>query len=393
MQTFRIDKAEFKMQVTPEGYLQGEAVVTRTGVFRYIEADGTERLELRHKDDVLRKESLDTLKLIPVTLFHPPEMVNAENARLYSVGSTGESYSIEKSGDVDLISSRFSVNDAKAVDEVKTGRARQLSLGYMQESIPEEGVYNGQRYTHRQTNIKYNHLALVPKGRAGDVACIRMDGAAWQIDSLEGTTEESLPMPNESPRTDALSIKNISYQVPPEVRVAYDEASAELTTLKASLDAANAAAEKAEADKSALQAKFDMLKEEKDKLEKDSNDKEGMKKAVKDHLDLIAKASKLVKLDNAVDMDSKDIMVAAIKAFKPNFDEAGKDDAYIKAAFETVTTDNADGGVTASGRVPVSVSGQRAPLKFNADMMAFVAAQNAQAASPPIVTMEQFYNR
>jgi uncharacterized protein len=68
--TFQIPK----VQKTKEGYLRGDAVGSRAGVFVYYNLDGSIRRELRHPDDIFTKTSLDTLKMIPVTLDHPSEL-------------------------------------------------------------------------------------------------------------------------------------------------------------------------------------------------------------------------------------------------------------------------------------------------------------------------------
>src|SRR5210317_192489 len=94
----RYDQAELvgKISKTDEGYLRGSAIVTRTGVFDYLNADGSIRRELRHPDHVFSKDSLSSLKMIPVTNNHPDErMVNAQNADRLSIGQTGESVAVD----------------------------------------------------------------------------------------------------------------------------------------------------------------------------------------------------------------------------------------------------------------------------------------------------------
>ena len=65
----RYDQGEIKAcaDFTNEGFLKCDAIVTRTGVFFYKNPDGTIRKELRHPDDVLQEESLQTMKMIPLT--------------------------------------------------------------------------------------------------------------------------------------------------------------------------------------------------------------------------------------------------------------------------------------------------------------------------------------
>jgi hypothetical protein len=176
----RFDRYDFsKTRKTKEGYLHHDsAVVTRTGVFKYVNPkDGSVRLELRHPDEVFRKDSMDTLRMLPVVNGHPSSaLVNATTARKYQCGHTGENYK----RDGNFVRLPVTVTDEAAVKDVEGGRNK-LSLGYETDTIKEDGTYEGQPYTHRQTNITYNHLALVDVARAGDVA--RLDGEVLVHDS------------------------------------------------------------------------------------------------------------------------------------------------------------------------------------------------------------------
>ena len=159
--------------ITDEGYIKARAIVTRTGVFLYKNADGTIRKELRHPDDVLIPESLATIKMVPVVNGHPPErLVSPDNAKRLSVGYTGEQVDIE----APYIVANLLITDKNTIDEIKGKRKNELSLGYTVDLIPETGLYYGEPYDFRQTNIKYNHLALVDQARAGPQARISLDG-------------------------------------------------------------------------------------------------------------------------------------------------------------------------------------------------------------------------
>lgn len=160
-------------EITEEGYIKAKAIVTRCGVFFYKNADGTVRSELRHPDDVLQPESLETIKMIPVVNGHPPErLVSADNVKRLAVGYTGEM--VEQ--DMPYIIANLMVTDKDAVEEVKQKKKNELSLGYTVDLIPESGTYYGEPYEFRQTNIRYNHLALVDQARAGPEAKIVLDG-------------------------------------------------------------------------------------------------------------------------------------------------------------------------------------------------------------------------
>ncbi len=159
--------------ITDEGYVKARAIVTRCGVFLYKNADGTVRKELRHPDDVLDPKSLESIKMIPVVNGHPSErLVNADNAKRLAIGYTGEL--VEQQ--LPYIVANLLVTDKNAVEEIKDKVKNELSLGYTVDLIPDSGTYYGEPYEFRQTNIRYNHLALVDQARAGPEARIALDG-------------------------------------------------------------------------------------------------------------------------------------------------------------------------------------------------------------------------
>src|SRR5271156_2344986 len=80
-----------KAIITDEGFLKAHAVVTRAGIFEYINADGSIRRELRHPNDVFQAESLGSMKMKPITNGHPAQkLVTSKNIKELAVGYTGE---------------------------------------------------------------------------------------------------------------------------------------------------------------------------------------------------------------------------------------------------------------------------------------------------------------
>lgn len=189
--------------VTPEGYIRAKAIVTRTGVFTYANGDGTKRNELRLPDDVFHADAVNSMRLIPVTNGHPAEkLVTAENSKRLAVGFTGDV--VEQNGDYVL--ANFVITDSDAVKAVQENGRKELSLGYTVDLIPEVGNYDGQDYQYRQTNIRYNHLALVDQARAGSVARIHLDG------------DDAIQINGETPMTKRkVKIDNVEYMVEPAV--------------------------------------------------------------------------------------------------------------------------------------------------------------------------------
>jgi hypothetical protein len=302
-----------KMSVTPEGYLRGEAVVSRAGVFKYRNIDGSIRGELRHPDNIFTKESLDSLKMIPITNDHPPEFVDASNAHKYQVGYTGERYDIDE----DKVIVSMTVTHLDAIEAIKRGKL-ELSLGYGVNLKLEKGEYEGENYDAVQLEPKYNHLALVQRGRAGSVARMRFDNACELIESelsetnkqedfnnktneLEMTKETNNRSDN---RIDALTLEN-------------EQLMTKLKSLQGRLDEAESELEKEKA------LKADSIIEAR----------------VIDRACLIAKATPFLKdTESLFKKTDREIMETTINTLRGDaicFTERADD--YVKGVFETLT--------------------------------------------------------
>lgn len=307
-----------KFETTTEGYIRGRAIVSRIGVFQYVNADGTKRAELRHPSDVLSQASLDSLKQIPITLDHPSELVNSGNIADLAVGYTGDDVQVDGNN----ITVNFTVTHADAIEAIKAGK-RELSLGYRLDLQSEIGNYDGQEYTHRQTGVIYNHLAIVAKARAGAAARIHLDGASV-------LTETD---PKENIMTVKVNLDGIEYDAAPEVKKALEKANARADTAEQK----NVDAEKSRADMQkeydGLQAKMDAMKEEMDAM-KDKNNDAAIASAAKDRVALMTKAAKVTNIDALVDATDREIMEAAIKSRNDKLDLSGKSDDYVVARFD-----------------------------------------------------------
>ncbi|WP_167350061.1 DUF2213 domain-containing protein [Methylobacterium platani] len=73
-----------------------------------------------------------------------------------------------------------------AIDGINDGTAREISASYRYTPVMTPGTYQGVRFDGRMTNLSGNHVALVPKGRAGpdvvvaDAALAASDPTDWQ---------------------------------------------------------------------------------------------------------------------------------------------------------------------------------------------------------------------
>jgi hypothetical protein len=335
----RFDKAVVKKaELTPEGYLKADAVVTRTGVFTYMNQDGTVRKELRHPDDVFMADSLDSMKMRPITDGHPEaKLVNSDNAKDLTVGYTGEN--VQADGQY-LVTSLL-VTNKDAVANVTSKKRTELSLGYTVDLKKEDGIYGGERYDFRQTNIRYNHLALVDRARAGNVARIHLDSAdSARMIATDNDYFSNFNLIKENNMTEEkyslVTLDGIEYKSSPEVANAYKKVAAELSELKANLDSITE--EKEAANKAKVEAE--------EKLDEMMGSREDMiRKAIKERVKLLQEVLMLMggemegeaydaykgKMD---EMSNEELMksVVAHKCPKANLDEA--DSVYIKARFD-----------------------------------------------------------
>lgn len=322
----RYDQGELvsSFQTTDEGFLKGRAIVTRTGVFTYKNPDGSIRRELRHPDEVFSKASLDSMKLIPITLNHPTQkLVNSENASQISKGQTGESVDV----DGKYVLTSLNITHQDAINAVQAG-TRGLSLGYRCDIDETPGEYNGETYDQKQTNIRYNHLAVVDHPRAGHMATINLDSKdAIQVLDLNKNTGDNRMSQEDTKKMVTVRVDGIEYNVVPEVE-------RELTKKQERIDAEAKKADEQKAKADMLQAKNDELTEELKKIKEDRSDS-AIQEMAKARAALITKSSTLVK-DELDDLSDREIMEKVIKARHDNLDVSEKSDEYVAARFDAI---------------------------------------------------------
>jgi hypothetical protein len=166
---------------TPQGGLVARTNLTRTGVFEYKQPDGSIRRELRHPDEVFDKDSLDSLAYAPISDDHPGRMT-ADNWRQNAIGHVaGRPRKGGKTSDGDdLVEQDIHIQHAPAVEKAERGDLKEASCGYACELDPTPGTWKGQPYDSIQRKIRYNHVALGPKGwgRAGPEVQMHLDSGA-----------------------------------------------------------------------------------------------------------------------------------------------------------------------------------------------------------------------
>lgn len=282
------------------GYYHDSAIVGRVGLLTYYNADGTKRIEYRPPQEAFNEDSLKTLKGVPVTHKHPSKLINEDS---YKDSSPVGAVLSEGRQDGDNI-----VADVIIYDLNSCGNDRELSCGYTVETIEEAGTTpDGEHYDALQTNIIYNHLAVVPRGRAGN-ARLNLDAEGNQCYYLNSEKKkEEISMKK-------INIDNKEYEVAEEVEK-------ELSKRQAQCDAKD----------SEIKALKEQIKADEAKF------KEDFAKAVKARVELEKTASEY-KVEKADEMDEKTIKTEIIKKVFPKISLDGKDDAYIEAMFDIAKT-------------------------------------------------------
>lgn len=153
---------------TPEGFLICKDVpIARTGpqdyLARELMLDGDpDRLVTvqRHPEDVFEEATLASFEGKPICDGHPPENVGPEN---YAAYTKGHVQNVRRDGA--YIVADLYINDANLANEVRNNVKREVSCGYLCNYVPDGAGY-------RQERIRGNHVAVVPKGRAGAAVAI-----------------------------------------------------------------------------------------------------------------------------------------------------------------------------------------------------------------------------
>ena len=313
-----------QIEETPEGYIKARAIVTTTGIFKYLTTDGRVVKQYRPAEAVGDPESIESLKMRPVTMGHPPVWVNADNAKKYQIGTTGETVEFDSSTG-NLIAT-FIITDAEAIKKIKDG-IRQLSLGYDLELQEAKGNADGEDYDFIVSNIRYNHLAVVNKARAGEITTLQLDSSEeFYIQETQTNNKKEPEMGKK------ITINGVEHQVDDAVATLYADTVKQRDEAMGAGDGLRAENEKLKAQVAALEAEIKKGK---------APSKEEMAKKVNDEvaarLDLIKKVEKAANKDAAelLKLTPRQMKIEAIK----NMDDAFEDkedlsDDYITGRFE-----------------------------------------------------------
>lgn len=171
-----------KSETTDEGYLRVWCKAARVGTQLYTRGDGAQVREYRPEEEVAKPESLASFGMKAVTMGHPPVLLDSGNTKVHQIGHAGSQVRFNDG----FVEVALLITDKSAIERIQRGDAQEVSAGYRVDFDPTPGVTpQGESYDGVQRNIRVNHIAVVPKGRAGrDVrlildSCDRNDAIAW----------------------------------------------------------------------------------------------------------------------------------------------------------------------------------------------------------------------
>lgn len=161
--------------MSPEGYLIATSIpICRTGWqdYRHSEIDpeaGDETVRVyRSPDEVFSPATIASFEAKSITSPHPPQFLTVDNDLHYGRGHVQNvRRGSEKIDGEGVLLADLVFKDATLIDMINSGVRDELSCGYNCEWIPVDDP-DSPLPSYRQQNIRGNHIAVVPTGRAGE---------------------------------------------------------------------------------------------------------------------------------------------------------------------------------------------------------------------------------
>ena len=311
---------------TEEGFLIADAYTVRTGIQKYAgyEVGRPDLLVVnvyRPEAEVFSRDSLQSITHSPVTLDHPIQPVTSENWKDLAVGEV----STDVLRDGERLKVPLILKDKAAIDAVEKGK-RQLSAGYSCQLDWEEGTApDGTAYQAVQRNIRFNHVAVVSRGRAGSDFRIGDSADNWGASPI---TKDS-----ETMQLRTIVVDGISIQVTDQGAEAIQKLNKQIA------DHVSAALEASTNHTKAIAAKDEEIGGLKAQLKQAQDAASNIDALIADRMGLVDVASKMIKDFKPEGLTNLDIKKEVVKAALG--DEALKDasEAEITGMFKAVTKD------------------------------------------------------
>ena len=320
-------------ETTDEGYLRVWCRAARTGTQLYRRADGSQVREYRPPEEVSNPDSLTTFGMKPATWGHPPVLLDSANTKQYQVGYSGSQVRYNDG----FVEVALVITDQDAIEKIKRKDATEVSAGYKVDFDPTPGqTPEGEEYAGVQRNIRVNHIAIVPRGRAGPEVRLlmdRMDAAdAVSIDPdlIRESGSALQPCSHASPVMATVKLDGLEIDLPAEAATAVQSFARDMERQVKSVVS----------ERDELSKKLDSLQEEIDNLAYEKEAAEGRADALEERI------TELENGTSRIDTAELDQLVAArlatLQKLAPAFTEDFKfdgidDESLYSQAFENLT--------------------------------------------------------
>ena len=313
---------------TDEGYLKVWCRAARSGTQLYRKNDGSQVREYRPPEEVSNPDCLSTFGMKPATWGHPPVLLDSDNTKKYQIGYSGSQVRYNDG----FVEVALVITDKESIEKINRKDATEVSAGYKVDFDPTPGVSpDGEEYHGIQRNIRVNHIAIVPRGRAGPEVRLlldRMDSAsAVSYDEPEMAHQPRKPA---SPVMATVKLDGLEIDLPADAATAVQSFARDMERQQAA----------AASERDALATKLDALQAELSSIAEEKEAIEGRADA------LFERVSELENGESRVDQAEIDALVAArldtLSNLAPAFDDDfvfdGIDDQSLYAqAFENLT--------------------------------------------------------
>lgn len=218
-----------KHQLTSEG-LRVWLTVSKVGDLTYYK-DGQTQVQSVPQETLYDRESLDTVWGKPITSDHPPTPVTLDNAPKYQAGMTLNSFILDNG----FLTTVAVITDKKLVDSILSGEKTQVSAAYTADLIDGSGKESGKLI---QTNRRYNHFAIVKRGRAGENVKVHLATDSCDVWHTDIDQTECYDMTDKipEPQLTKVEIDKIQYDASEGLSKAVTSLQVTIRDLKASND-------------------------------------------------------------------------------------------------------------------------------------------------------------
>jgi hypothetical protein len=203
--------------------------------------------EYRPPEEVANPDSVATFAMSPVTWTHPPVLLDASNTKEFLKGYAGSQVRYTDG----FVEVALQITDSEVIRKIQNKEATEVSAGYKVDYDESPGVTpEGEAYDGVQRNIRVNHIAIVPRGRAGPEVRLlldRMDAADAVAIDEEDLAHQPKPLSKRKPPMAIVKLDGMDIELPNEVAPAVSMAT-KVQALTDSLEAVTSRADQLEED-------------------------------------------------------------------------------------------------------------------------------------------------